>query len=470
MEKSMKKKSGEEKKQSFAAPKPGFTREERRSLGKYARQTTPLEAQGKLSLPHKDRDIIQILEKSNRGRLQELIPLRYARMLVSPFTFYRGSASLMAFDLSATPSSGFIVQACGDCHIQNFGVFATPERKLVVDINDFDETLPAPWEWDVKRLATSLVLAATSSGFSAELGEEAARIFAAAYREHMLKLSEMSLMEVWYSHVEAQEIMDASASDTRQRQKKNLKEAIEKSSPEILRDKLTVTTSGKLRFRDMPPLLCHMEGIGAGEMELQAFEEYRKTLPEDRQVLLNKFELIDIARKVVGIGSVGTLCGVLLLASSEEDLLVLQLKEARKSVLEPYAGASRYEHHGQRVVSGQKLMQAASDMFLGWVTGARAPHRHFFVRQLRDVKIGVNTSLWGKEDYAVFPKMAGRILARAHARSGDPSVLRGYIGKSEKFDEAITAYAVAYAKQTERDYNQFLRACKSGTLEVAALD
>lgn len=448
----------------------GATRAERKELGKLARQKTPLKSQAKHSVTKTGRDIIKVLEKSNRGRIQELVPVRYGRMLVSPFTFYRGSASLMAMDLATTPNSGFNVQACGDCHIQNFGAFATPERKIIVDINDFDETLPAPWEWDVKRLATSLILAAATNKFSVEIGQEAALIAARAYREHMAELSTISLMDVWYSQVSVKSVMGASKDAARRRQQKMIKEAMSKSSPEILMEKLTVTTGGKLHFKDIPPLLCHIEGVSAGEQEKQAFDAYRQTLPDDRRVLLDKFEMIDIARKVVGVGSVGTMCGVLLLVSSEQDVLILQLKEALPSVLEPYSKASRYEHNGQRIVNGQKLMQAASDMFLGWTTGLKPPYRHFYIRQLRDVKIGTNTALWNKNDFKVLPKVAGEILARAHARSGDASVLRGYLGKNDAFDEAIVSYAIAYAKQTERDYQQFVKACKSGRIKAQSID
>jgi uncharacterized protein (DUF2252 family) len=459
-------------KQSLAprqAMKSDATRAERKELGKLAREKCPLESHSKIHIPSTGRDVLKIIEQSNEGRIPELIPMRYERMLQSPFTFFRGSAALMAADLAQTHSSGIIVQACGDCHIQNFGAFATPERNIVVDINDFDETLPAPWEWDVKRLAASLVLAAMANGFDMEVGQEAAFATARRYRERMDELSKMSILDVWYSRVEIKRLLEETSAATSQRSKKALKEAIEKSTPEVVTEKLTTLSNGRLRFKDMPPLLCHLEGISAGETEKEAFEEYRKTLPEDRRVLLDKFEMVDIARKIVGIGSVGTVCGVILMVSSEQDILVLQLKEARPSVLEPYAGASKYAHHGQRIVNGQKLMQAASDMFLGWLTGPRKPHRHFFIRQLRDVKIGANTALWGKSDFKVMAEIAGEILARAHARSGDAALLRGYLGKTDAFDNAITSYATAYAKQTVRDHAQFLKACKSGRLKVQDL-
>ncbi len=466
----MKKTSATKEKPSVKpTAKKDATRLERKAVGKLARESCPLEAHSKMHIHASTRDVIKTIEDSNEGRIQELIPLRYSRMLESPFTFFRGSAALMAADLAQEPNSGFIVQACGDCHIQNFGIFATPERNLVVDINDFDETLPAPWEWDVKRLAASLVLAAQASNYPIEVGQDAAYRMAEQYRERLEEFSRMSALDVWYSRVDCKRILIEAEEETIQRHKRNLKEAFEKSSPEVMRQKLTTVSNGRLRFRDIPPLLCHMEGITAGETEQEAFEQYRNTLPEDRRVLLDKFEMVDIARKVVGIGSVGTLCGVILMASSEDDTLILQLKEARQSVLEPYAGKSKYAHHGQRVVNGQKLMQAASDMFLGWVTGLRKPHRHFFIRQLKDVKIGANTALWSKNDFKVMAEIVGEILARAHARSGDSAILRGYLGKTDAFENAITTYATAYAKQTERDHNQFVKACKSGALKVQDL-
>lgn len=446
-----------------------LTREERKQLGRAARQKTPLEKHSIFEVDEK-RDIIANIENSNAGRLTDLIPLRHGRMLVSPFTFFRGSASLMAQDLASSADSGYKVQACGDCHIQNFGVFATPERKLVVDINDFDETLPAPWEWDVKRLAASLVLAATNNGYPIDVGTEAVLNCIQAYREQINAFSNMTLLESWYYHIEANEAIESSASSTRRRKEETLKAELEKSSPEVMREKLTVTSSGRLRFRDNPPLLCHLGTAGTDEQEKQAFADYRESLSEDKRVLLDKFELVDIARKVVGIGSVGTMCGVILLVSSEKDILVLQLKEARQSVLEPYCGASGYQHHGQRVVNGQRLMQAASDMFLGWTTGLKPPYRHFFIRQLRDIKIGANTLLWAKSDFRQMPKLAGRILARAHVRSQDASLLRGYLGKSDEFDQAIAKFAHAYAKQVEKDYAAFSKACKSGRLKVEMID
>ena len=451
---------------AFSVVSGSATRQERREFGKAARERTPLESHSKTMVKRPDRSIVEVLETSNEGRIPELIPIRYGRMLQSPFTFYRGSAALMAMDLAQTQCSGITVQACGDCHIHNFGAFATPERKLVADINDFDETLPAPWEWDVKRLAASLVLAATSNGLSQDLGEKAARIMAKAYREQIAKLAELTSMEVWYSHIPISNVIARADEDSRRRMQQQVKAAVEKSSSDVLMEKMTVVANGRLRFKDMPPLLCHIQEFQVGDETSLAFENYRNSLADDRRVLLDKFELVDIARKVVGIGSVGTICGVALLAGADNEALVLQIKEARASVLEPYVGKSKYSHHGQRVVCGQKLMQAASDMFLGWTTGREPARRHFFVRQLRDVKIGVNTGFWSKNDFEVFPVIAGEILARAHARSGDPAMLRGYLGKSEKFDEAMGAYAVDYAKQTEHDYHQFVRACKSGLLKA----
>ena len=445
------------------------TKADRKKMGKLAREKCPIESHSAINIPTRGRDVIEIVEKSNDGRIKELVPIRYARMLQSPFTFFRGSAALMAADLAQTPSMGQFVQACGDCHLQNFGAFATPERNIVVDINDFDETLPAPWEWDVKRLATSYVLAAIDNKYDMDFGQEAAFIMAQSYREYMSELSKMSVMEVWYSHIHQDDLVDQVSPDTAKRALKIREDAVRKSSPELLMEKFTTSSDGSLRFKEMPPLLCHMEGVSAGLAEKEAFTEYLNTLSDDRRFLLEKFEVVDIARKVVGIGSVGTLCGVILLVSSEDDVLVLQIKEARKSVLEPFAGASRYTHHGQRIVQGQRLMQAASDIFLGWVTGIRKPFRHFFIRQLRDVKISANSALWSKRDFKVMAKAMGQILARAHARSGYPAVLNGYLGKSDEFETAIAAYALEYATQTSRDHMVFQKACKSGRLPVQDL-
>lgn len=448
----------------------GASRSERKALGKAAREKAPIKSHSQLCLSKVKRDILELLEKSNEGRIKELIPLRWGRMLNSPFTFYRGSAALMARDLAGTPASGLIAQVCGDCHIHNFGAFATPERKIVLDINDFDETLPAPWEWDIKRLAASLVLAASENGFATEFGQDSAMRMVEAYRQHMALLSEMTHLEVWSHNVEMQELMDLSSGDSLKRRQKALEEAKRKSSPEFLSEKFVTMSGGKLRFKDIPPLLTHIEGVKAGDQEKEAFASYHDTLRDHRRVLLERYELIDLARKVVGIGSVGTLCGVLLLSASDDDCLILQVKEARKSVLEPYAGKSKYKHNGERVVAGQKLMQAATDQFLGWTTGVRAPFRHFFIRQLRDVKIGANTMLWSKADFKTVPPLVGKILARAHARSGDASFMRGYLGKSDAFELAIGKYAVAYARQTERDFAVFGKACKSGRLKVQILE
>ncbi len=448
----------------------GATRAERKELGKLARQKTPLKSHAEQTILQTGRDIISILEKSNEGRVKELVPIRHGRMLVNPFTFYRGSASLMAFDLATTPTSGFKVQACGDCHIQNFGAYATPERRIVIDINDFDETLPAPWEWDVKRLAASLVLAAVTNGLPMDVGEDAAYRMAQSYREYMAELAAMTHLEVWYAHVDIKELQEELEGAKLKRNKIILQEAMKKSSPEILMEKFTKITQDGIRFKDIPPLLCHVDEAGASEQAKQAIKEYRGTLRDHRRILLDRYEIVDLARKVVGIGSVGTQCFIVLLASSEEDFLILQVKEARASVLEPYAGKSKFKHHGERVVDGQKIMQAASDMFLGWTTAQKPPYIHYFVRQLRDVKVGVDTTFWDKPQFKLGANFAGRILARAHARSGDAAVLRGYMGKTEEFDEAIAAYATRYAKQTEHDYSQFVSACKSGTLKSESID
>ncbi len=459
------------KKQSktiFGESAPVINREERRNLGRSAWQKVPHAKQGIWKVPASTRDPLEILEASNADRVPELIPIRYGRMLASPFTFYRGSAAVMASDLSYTASSGIEVQCCGDCHILNFGAFATPERNIIVDMNDFDETLRGPWEWDVKRLATSLVLAARSSGFSDAFGRELAQVMGQAYREQMAEYSKMSILDVWYSRLDFQTMVDRiTESELRKRSTKFLEDAIKKSSPETLLTKLTESDNGRVRFKDMPPLVYHSEMLDRIGAEKAGFESYRQSLGEERRALLDKFEIVDIALKVVGIGSVGTRCFVVLLAGSEADVLILQVKEARPSVLEPYVGKSQFPNHGQRIVVGQKVMQSASDLFLGWTRGRGG--RHFYVRQLRDVKMSPNPAYWDKATLSRQSHIAGIILAKAHARSGDPAVLRGYLGKTDEFEIALSKFAVAYADQTEADHQRFVKACRSGKLKAEVI-
>lgn len=444
----------------------GLTREKRHKVGKAARTEVPIALHAKLSIQKKNRDIVGLIKQSSKGRIKELIPERHGRMLESPFAFFRGSAGLMANDLSGTASSGFLVQACGDCHIHNFSGYATPERQLVVDINDFDESMPAPWEWDVKRLAASLVLASGACGLSEDLGQEAAALMAEGYREHLSTLSLESPTNVWYSHILIDDVLKETDKQTRKAAHEEIEKAQKKASPEALAAKLLVESKNKLRFRKDHSLFDDTVYVDIGNQINHSVNEYLRTIPEHMKVLLSKFEVADITSKVVGVGSVGNLCAVVLLTSSDNDILILQVKQARESVLAPFVEAPSFEHQGHRVVYGQRLMQAASDIFLGWVTGRQPENWQFYVRQLRDIKVEVDTSTWDKKDFRSFSKIAGHILARAHARSGDAAILSGYLGRSDNFDFAISEYAKKYAKQVEKDYDVFAKACNSGVLEA----
>ncbi len=416
----------------------------------------------------KNRNPLAILSASNRGRIPELIPIRYGRMLKSPFTFFRGAAAIMASDLSATPKTGAVVQACGDAHLLNFGVFATPERKLVFDINDFDETLPAPWEWDVKRLAASFVIACYDNKFSKGQTIDATRSFLKSYREKLSEYSEMRVLEVWYDHIEVLKVIKGFGDEeTKKRAKKRLKKA---QTRDVAIDDFPIlahTDRKEPIIRDNPPLIYHHKKLKHAEFASNvesAFSLYRESLPFERRVLLDRYQLKDIANKVVGVGSVGTLCAIMLMMAEKEDPLFLQVKEARQSVLEPYVKKSPFATQGQRVVVGQRLMQSASDLFLGWTVGQEG--RHFYIRQLRDMKVKPQVELFNPSFMAEYAGFCGWALAHAHARSGEPAFLSGYLGKSEAFDEAVTDFALAYAEQNERDYDSLLKAAKSGKIEV----
>lgn len=441
---------------------------DRRAQGKSLRDAVPRMNHAVWSPAAKRRDPIAILEEQNVGRIPELLEIRHGRMMKSPFTFFRGSAALMAADLSTTTVTGQQVQSCGDCHLLNFGGFATPERNVIVDINDFDETLPAPWEWDLKRLATSFVLACRGNRFKHGISEQAAEAVARSYRTAMRELSEMRVLDVWYSKM----TMDAALAAVKNREDREaatarMQRQLQKSKTESYFPKLVVEHNGQRIFKDNPPLVYHTTEQNEAaylDMAKKVFKDYRSTLSEAHQALLDRFELRDVAMKVVGIGSVGTRCGILLLMAGENDPLILQVKEACASVLEPYAGKSAYENNGHRVVAGQRLMQAQSDMFLGWTKGPR--NRDFYVRQLRDMKISPMPELWTPEIAMEFARTTGWVLARAHARSGDSAVLSGYMGSSDVFDKAIAQFSLAYADQAEQDHKALLAAVKSGRLEA----
>jgi len=418
--------------------------------------------------PHR-RSPLQLQQQSNRGRIPHLVPIRNGRMLKSPFTFYRGAALNMAVDLARTPASGLRVQACGDAHLLNFGAFATPERNVIFDINDLDETLPAPWEWDVKRLAASVAVACRSNGFSDDKARDSVRACVGSYREHMLAFSGMRVLDVWYARIDLAELIQGLDDRAAQRRiEKRLADARERSVVEHDFPKLAAIKGERPVIKDNPPLVYHPQDHAETEKILDhahaAFAAYRESLEEDRRVLLDRFAVADAAIKVVGVGSVGLLCGVILLMACPTDPLFLQVKEARASVLESAAGNSAYRNHGQRVVCGYRLMQAASDIFLGWTEGRAG--RHFYVRQLRDMKISPYVELFSAELMTRYAAICGRALARAHARSGEPARIAGYLGRSDAFDAAIAGFAIAYAEQTERDHAALQKAARAGRLEV----
>lgn len=444
--------------------------EARKAAANAMRDHCPRKDLGGWHTPSHRRDPVEIIIESSKGRLKQLVPLRYGRMVVSPFTFYRGAAAIMANDLAATARTGLNLQICGDCHLLNFGGFATPERKLVFDINDFDETSVAPWEWDVKRLTASMVIAAHDRGFSSTQAMEAAWYAASAYREHMQIYAETPVLETWYEQIDLEEIIDDMAD---QEMKKSVKKQVQKATSYTVHTKefvkLTVGEGSPAYIKDEPPLIFHDESLSAftdsGERDM-AFVIYRNSLSLERRLLLDRFKVVDSAIKVVGVGSVGTYCAIILLISGNGDPLFLQIKEARQSVLAPFAGATPYEHQGQRVVLGQKIMQAASDVFLGWTSG---PDRQFYLRQLRDAKISPQIEIMKSDNLRRYGQLCGRALARAHARSGDAFLLANYLGKSDAFADAMASFAVAYAGQNERDYSAMLKAVRAGKIEVETL-
>ncbi|UYN93336.1 MAG: DUF2252 domain-containing protein [Enhydrobacter sp.] len=460
-----------ETKQDTASPGPRYrSPDERRAEGKALREKNPREDQVHWKRPRDRRDPIDILHDSNRGRLPDLIPIRFGRMAQSPFAFYRGSAGLMAADLASTPHSGIKVQACGDAHLSNFGGFATPERRVVFDINDFDETLPAPWEWDLKRLAVSVVLA----GRHIRLAEsDSARAVAAtlrSYREHIADYAEMRALDVWYDAIDIERFVrevESENEEIRGRIEQRLKKVREKNTPEFLFPKLVEHVGSAPKIKDDPPLIFHptpeqMPGVESNYQD--AIAAYRESLGDHVRVLFDRFHFCDLALKVVGVGSVGTMCTVALFMASDSDPIFLQVKEALPSVLEPYAGASAYSNHGQRVVAGQRLMQSASDLFLGWGRGAAG--RDFYVRQLRDMKMSAIIEDFSAGDLRAYGRVCGWALARAHARSGDAAMIAGYMGSSDVTDEAVGEFAVEYADQVQRDYRGFVKAVREGRVKA----
>ncbi|HEX5699320.1 MAG TPA: DUF2252 domain-containing protein [Rubrobacter sp.] len=447
-----------------AAPQARAGYQERHECGRAARRATPRGGHAEWA-PAPDRpDPIDLLESQDGGRIPDLIPIRYSRMMASPFAFMRGSAIVMARDLARTPKTGIPAQLCGDAHLLNFGAYASPERALLFDLNDFDETLPGPWEWDIKRLAASFVVAGRENGFDTTNCREAAQASVASYRQRMAEFSEMGELEVWYSRVGVEEIRGL-LSDARKATAKKLSKSVRKArgrdSLQAL-SKLTRVVDGRRMIDDDPPLLVRIpEGDEIRAQIYAILEGYKRTLQEDRRHLLGRYRFVDAARKVVGVGSVGTRAYVVLLEGRDEnDPLFLQIKEAGASVLEGHVLSSTHEHHGHRVVAGQRLMQAASDIFLGWLRGTGG--RDFYSRQLKDMKGSANVEGMSPDELVLYAGLCGWTLARAHARSGDRVQIAGYLGKSERFDRAVADFAEAYADQTEQDHAALCAAVKSG--------
>jgi uncharacterized protein (DUF2252 family) len=449
-----------------------LTADERRAQGRALRDGVPRTSQAEWKPPADRRDPIELLQASNDGRMEALVPLRFGRMSATPFAFYRGAAALMAADLAHTPSTGIRVQACGDAHLMNFGGFATPERNIIFDINDLDETLPAPWEWDLKRLAASVVIAAQFLEFTETEAARAARDLARAYRERMADYSSMRVLDVWYDRIDLQRYEDRSADPkvaalVRKRVAERIAEAQRKNVPDHLYPKLVELQGTEHRIKDEPPLILHPDEKIAPALRsgfAEPLARYRDSLPEQVRTVFDRYTFRDLAIKVVGVGSVGTNCSVMLFMAEENDPLFLQVKEARASVLEPYAGKSLHANHGQRVIVGQRLMQSASDMFLGWTQGADG--RHYYLRQLRDLKMSAVIEDWDFGLLRQYARMCAQALARAHARSGDAALISGYAGSGEVLDEAIADFAVAYSDQNRSDYRTFVRAIRQGRFEV----
>lgn len=442
-----------------------LTTKDRLRTGKELRKKVPRSAHATWVTGRNRTDVIEQLKFSDHGRLTALLPIRYARMRESPFAFLRGSAALMAADLASTPVTGIRVQACGDCHIANFGGFGTPERRLVFDIVDFDETLPASWEWDIKRLAVSTLLATRVAGMQERHCLDFARACVESYRNHMREYAAMTAMEIWYAHLDLKILADNAKTQVA---RKHWLKMIRKVSQRPSGHEFPTTKAahnGNPRIADRPPLIYHLRDMsGINKHVRQMFQRYQQTLPHERRIVLDRYELIDVARKVIGVGSVGTRCAVALLIAGPHDSLVLQVKEARRSVLEPYAGKSSYENQGERVVVGQRMLQAASDVFLGW-TCDDAGHDYYF-RQLHDMKVKIDVESMSKADWFEYVNLCGWALARAHARTGDPAKIAGYLGKSDVFDEAIEKFATLYADQTERDHSVLLRAIAAKRIRV----
>lgn len=458
--------------------------EESAARGKAVRETVPRTSHAAYEPLDDERDPVAIVSADDVARVPELVPIRYGRMLTSSFAFYRGAAALMAHDLAQTANTGLDAQLCGDAHLSNFGLFAAPDRRLVFDANDFDETLPGPFEWDVKRLVASLVIAAKSIGANDDEARDIAQASAQAYRLRMRELADAGHLQVWYTRMEvdtARELLSArNDTESLKRLEKTAAKALTRDSLREFK-KLTEVVDGKRRIIADPPLITPIEDVVADfhhgtvdpeqiHAQMQAWlDDYASRLETDRKHLLDRYEMVHMARKVVGVGSVGTRVWILLMIGKDEsDPLFLQVKEAGPSVLEPYLGASEFEFPGQRVIAGQRLMQAATDVLIGWLNavGADDVPRHFYVRQLKDWKGSAKVETMTPRILNTYGELCARVLARAHARSGDRFAIASYLGKSDKFDVALSHFALHYAEQNERDYARLMQAVDDGLIEV----
>lgn len=451
--------------------------DERVAAGRALRDKTARSSQSHLG--NLDRDVIELLRASSEGRVAALVPLRYGRMLASPFAFYRGSAIVQAHDLAGTPHSGLTMQICGDCHLANFGGVATPERALIFDLNDFDETAPGPWEWDLKRLIVSLVLAARQFGFGDELGVEMVRLSVDSYTHRVAEYARMPTVQLWHEQITFERMMEMARSErTRERVKRGIERATGRTHESVL-PKFAEHVDDHWKIRDAPPTVFHVHGatslfapeddwMGLGDWRTlfaPVYKSYLNSLPPDRARMLGNFTLEDLAFKVVGVGSVGTRCLVLLMMDTHEQPLFLQFKEAGTSVVSRYFKNVTPKHAGRRVVEGQRLMQAASDAFLGWGSGPFG--RCIYGRQLRDMKISPQFELFRAESFREYAALCGWVLARAHAKaSGQAAELSGYLGRGIRMGEALIHYATDYADQVERDFDVFRKACRDGRLEA----
>lgn len=455
-----------------------FTPDEWRSSGKEKRKLASRSAHAQWTPPPDRPDPISVLEEQAKTRVPDLIPIRYGRMAASPFAYFRGAAAPMAWDLAQLPTSGIRVQACGDAHLLNFGMYAAPDRRLVFDVNDFDETLPAPFEWDVKRLAASFAIAARDNGFSDRDAHTAARLTVRSYRTEMANYAAKRFLEVWYSRIDIEEVsrlFDAVQSKAAVRRRhRDIAKAMRSTSLRAFL-KMCVQAEGQYRIRPAHPVIVRfpIEIYPGVRDELRtAVARYQQTLEADRREVLRHYYFGDFARKVVGVGSVGTEAFIMLLLGDRADEpLFLQVKEAQESVLAPFAGPSEYEHQGERVVVGQRLTQAASDPFLGWTSGhgtGGAPVKHYYVRQLRDMKGSMSVPLMDPMQLDYYGRLCGWALARAHARTGRATMISGYLGTRDVFDHAIADFAVAYADQNEQDYSRLLEAVSAGRIQATA--